>query len=272
LFADDAPAQVTWLPGTSLLIDTYLQSPHFGHVANRAVQSRLVLDALAQAGEAPDRIMMFKQSRFPSSRRPLSAPLTSLVVGALGHRWLARNASVFRSDMEAWKIVCMERAIEVRNVFERKFANAQSLERWSHIVREWNPADAASDDAGACADVRAPVVVLQRVEGQGLRAIGDFAVLERVFRELGVCAYVNASFGASATFESQAALFANFSLLVSVHSSQLVNLLWAHPLSATLELRPDKGDPPDPGSSWKRHPSPFCPAYQWCVLPRSPRD
>jgi len=257
------PSDVVWLPGTTYIIDTYLLTAHFDHVGARAVQSRMVLDALARADDTPDRIMMFKQSRYPSTKRPLNSPLTLLVIGALGPRWLAHNVSVFRSDIEKWRVVCMDRALEVRHVSERKFANQANLDQWSRVVQAWNPGDV--EPPGKCPSARAPVLVLNRVEGMGMRAIGNFDALERAFKELGVCGYRNSSVGSSMPFEAQVRLFANFSLLVSAHSSQLVNLLWAHPLSATLELRPDKGELPVPENWWKRFPSPFCPAYLWCA-------
>jgi hypothetical protein len=208
---------------------------------------------------APDRIFMFKQSRYPSAKRPWTLPLTRLVWGAL-HPWLARNTSVFRADLEKWRVVCMESAFELRHVSERKFATERSLRQWSEIVGKWDPGETGVRP-GRCPDPDSPALVLVRNEGKGKRSFENFSVLDQVLRDVGVCRYENVSIGSSTSLRDQARLFLNYSLLVSGHSSQLLNLIFSHPLSATLEVRPDGGERQGgPAQLWKRYPSPFCPA------------
>jgi hypothetical protein len=103
-----------------VVVDTFLTTNHFGHVIARAVQTRGLLEALALRGTPADRTFWFRQSRYPSSRRPPQDALTQLFVKLMGEKYTARNASVYgRPDLQPnWQVACMERALDVREVFE----------------------------------------------------------------------------------------------------------------------------------------------------------
>jgi len=154
-----------------------------------------------------------------------------------------------------WKWACMERALDVRDVFERTFSDEDDLARWQVFRAFWNPSGAFVQSKCPSSDV----LMLQREDGRGDRSIQDYGAIGRVMRELGVCSYRNVSIGSSTSLGDQAKLFENYGLLLSVHSSQLRNVIWSHPLSATLEIR-QTFEQYRKNMEWKRLLSPFCTA------------
>ena len=246
---------VVWLPGTTVVIDTFLTKGHFGHVIARALQTRGLIESMTLQGAAPERVFWFRQSRYPSSRRPASWPLTALVVKLMGEKYTARNASAYgRPDLhDSWKWACMERAIDVRDVFERTFASKEELVRWHAFRKEWNPSG-EFDDAKCPRDA---VVVLQREDGRGDRSMRNQGAMTDAMRAMGICAYVNGSVGSNTPVSAQARLFETYGLLISAHSSQLRNVIWSHPLSAKLEIR-QTYEVAHKNVEWRRGVSPFC--------------
>ena len=253
---------VAYLPGTTLLVDTHLVNAHFSHVGSRVVQSHSLVRALRREGQGGevDRIFMFKQSRYPSKSRPASSVLTQIVLAVLGPELAGLNSSVYKDDLvEKWGgVVCMERVMELRDIFEVKFASDADRASWRHFVNvEWNPVGRPVPPP-ACPENR--VVVLFRSEGTDLREIRDYAALERGLRRVGICRYENATVGSRVSLREQAAVFQSYALFLSVHSSQLFNLVFAHHLAAVLELRPTPTFAATQAElqAWRRFPSSFC--------------
>jgi len=128
----------------------------------------------------------------------------------------------------------MERALELR-VYERTFSDKIDVAKWLDFRKDWNPSNSSVAHA-KCPSDDLDVVVLHRIDGSSSRAIQNFHAMETTMKELGICRYRNVSFGASTPLQVQANIFGNYSLLISPHSSQLRNVIFSHPLSATLEL------------------------------------
>jgi hypothetical protein len=264
---------VTWLPGTTILVDTFLMRNQFGHVGLKLIQAYSLMRSLA-----PELVSYFVLL-------PLGQPL-----GASGTGQLARELFPDHVDdqrlltfAELTKmgadsdVVCMERALRLGRMFERQFAGPADLERWEAMLSH-KPSLLPRPHA-QCPVPRA--VVLQRRPDPTahhaikLRSWTNYGEIEQALRRQGVCTYENISVDGTMNISSQAQLFSQFALVFAVHSSQLVNLAFAHPLSAALEIRVDPGfgkhpnprnfkkEPyrEDPFSIW---PSSFC---SWHMCP-----
>lgn len=266
---------VIWLPKTTFLIDTYLFSPHFGHVVSKVVQFQSAARTVMRDPESLqiDRMFMLLQGRYPSEKRPMHMAVTQMVVASLPERFLNISHSVYRTDCEKSKTICMERALEIRQVYERKFSSSADVLNWvSFLETEMKPWERNFENTSIeaitpftqrskCPKIDAPVIYLIRTEGQGRRNITNLSVLQRVLLDLGIgCdTFRIASVSSHSTLRDQARLFHEYALLISSHGTQLTNVLFSHPLSATLEVRPDHETyDSDVTRKWHRFPSPFC--------------
>ena len=262
--------KIRWLRGTTLIVDTFVASMHFGHVGNKVVQAHHLLRETTDDGV--DQVLFLQQRRYPSFRRPEGDPLTHLVVAALSPDFVARDKSIYRNDVSnlGESLVCLERAIEVRNVFERKFAVPAEYGKWRRHVSAHAMTGAWSRDGKTPLDLPLTtcptrveeVLVMQRTEGNSLRPFLNYDDLEAAFDQVGVCSwgYRNVSINSTTPLRDQASLFWGFGLMLSPHSSQLINAMFAHELAAVLEVRPDLGEG-NPDLLWSRLPSPFCVAF-----------
>jgi len=207
---------IVWLPGTTLLIDTQSHFPEFGVIVARALQSRTLADA---AAEPVDRVLWYQQPRYPSHSRPASLAMTQLVVGVMAN-YSRKERSVHRDDVAAWKLVCLERAVEVPFMYDRPFANDAGLQRWMALRKAWNPSGALVNGHAPCPGSN--VAVLQRdgtASGDGARPLSDYAVLGRVLGSLGVCAYRNVSnVHCQASLAQQASVFESYGLMLSPYA------------------------------------------------------
>ena len=280
LVAPRPDEDVLWLRGTTLVVDTYIASTHLDHVGSKVVQARQLVDFLSSNARTlttttttttkllPDRLLFLQQSRIPSSKRPLSNPVVRLAALALTPEFMSPNTTFYRSDMDALPrsggnvapVVCLEHALEVRNVFERKFATSRDVANWKkHAATHAKEVMDVSLPLSKCPPRANDVFVLYRTEGQDLRRFLNYKDLEDVFDDVGICSwgYHNVTVGSATPMAQQISLFWSFGLLVSPHSAQLFHTTFAHNLSAVLEVRPDVGEG-SPDLLWSRLPSPYC--------------
>eukprot|EP00042_Codosiga_hollandica_P034335 m.239764 g.239764 ORF g.239764 m.239764 type:complete len:247 (-) comp54383_c0_seq1:70-810(-) len=80
-------------------------------------------------------------------------------------------------------------------------------------------------------------VVLVRKEGHGLRLVKNPDVLDRVLTKAGI-KYRNVSLNYDTTSMFQISIFSNFGLIISSHSSQLKNSVFANDNTIILETKP----------------------------------
>ena len=245
---------VVYLPGTTFILDTVLYEPQYGHVGSKVVQF-FHLQNLTQV----ERVFMVKQSRYPSKRRPEKLPLTQLVKLSLG-RFYEKDKSLYRSDAFQYGLVCMEKTLEIRSIVERTFIDESQINAWVTHANDYLQGNST------CLDVDAPVVLLQRKDGMGLRRLLNFMdVGVKVLMELGIicnASEVNiAVANAGMPLQDQARLFRTAGLLFSSHSSQLRNSLFSHRVGGVMEIRPAALDSSTNDRGYKRFPSPFCVDY-----------
>ena len=262
------PANVTWLRGTTLVLDTVIASEHFGHVGHKVMQAFQLMRALGPE-HRPDRVLFLQQSRYPSPARDSWRGTTQMVKLMLEKEgYLATNRSAFRPDMQyAWGgWVCMERYVEVRRVSERVFATPAEFQPMRDHVAAWAGWKPSSTLCPRGPVPPSRVVVLHRDprEGKGDRRFVNFDAVASALRRVGVCAYENVTLRSGTPLAEQIRVFWDAALVVAPHSSQLVSAAFASRVTAVVELRADGPETSETDvnadAEWGRIPSPFCPA------------
>ena len=135
------------------------------------------------------------------------------------------------------------------------------MQRWMEMRRKWNPSEGSG--LGKCPKDKV-IILLRGGDGNLDRTIVNFGEMIQALRFLGVCDYSNATFTGEASLKYQADLFESYGLLLSVHSSQLTNVVFSHPLSATFEIMRIDRYSDDPSSALlergegREYSTPFC--------------
>jgi hypothetical protein len=276
----DTNVNVTWVRGTTFIINTAVASRHLGHVGSKVIQFLSVWNfAHLRHGWTMDdfssQIFLYNQSPFPSSQSPY---LSDIIRLGFGPYFYYKNRTLFQNDFHKspGNLICMERVLEISSVSERKFVgNVNGLRDFQNYVvaSKWPQSIGSKFQSLECPPYRDNIYVLHRVDGQGLRRIINFSDFEQsLYKILGKeTRYENVSIASHSSSATQVDLFANFSLLISPHSTQLFNLIFSHPLSAVLEYRPccepeRKEVDPLGYKLWGRLPSSFCPGYDCGIL------
>jgi hypothetical protein len=81
------------------------------------------------------------------------------------------------------------------------------------------------------------VVHLLRTEGTSIREMRNFNVIDAIIRKYG-WTYENVSINSTSSDTTVLEAFSNFSLMITSHSSQLKNLVFARKGAVVVELRP----------------------------------
>eukprot|EP00123_Amoebidium_parasiticum_P015666 comp23097_c0_seq1/m.37105 comp23097_c0_seq1/g.37105 ORF comp23097_c0_seq1/g.37105 comp23097_c0_seq1/m.37105 type:complete len:558 (-) comp23097_c0_seq1:29-1702(-) len=227
------------LKGNSYWVATPTRTEHFGHWLNRIMQFfALTHDKTAPPLPKLDRLVT-------RQNRPVSSHLKTVASTVLGPLW---DSSIYNEEIKEkpFEMVCMERSIEIAaGQLETTIFTDNQGELWRKFSRE-NFGKFGYLNVDSCPPPKA--VVLQRTEGTGRRMILNYDVVDRVLGRMGI-PYTNISLSGEDGSDRQIGLFNDFGLMISSHSSQLKNLLWAARNAVVLETR---GTPPG-----YMQPSPF---------------
>jgi hypothetical protein len=134
--------------------------------------------------------------------------------------------------------LCFKTAYMVENS-ERYFSSRQEAVAFRQLIQQ-RLSSSYRKELGRPLDLNrkcpiARAVVLQRVEGAGLRSILNYGVIGRVLARHGVQSYENISINGATPSLKQIDMFATFGLMISSHSSQLKNLAFAADFSIVIE-------------------------------------
>eukprot|EP00123_Amoebidium_parasiticum_P005668 comp16815_c0_seq1/m.15221 comp16815_c0_seq1/g.15221 ORF comp16815_c0_seq1/g.15221 comp16815_c0_seq1/m.15221 type:complete len:516 (-) comp16815_c0_seq1:568-2115(-) len=229
---------VKYVTGNSFWLHTPTLGEHFGHLTNRFMQW-FVLNT--EPGMPKFEQIVSRQFR------PESPHLKVFADTIMGNNY---EGHYFADSLDQYpnKMVCMQRAIEI--VFEQQelplFTREQGR-RWREFASE-NFAQYGYKSTNQSCEGTPNIVVLQRLEGTGKRSIQNYDVIKRVLEKYGLT-YRNVSVGGADGSDRQIGVFNDFSIMITSHSSQLKNLLWAQSNAVVLEAR---GTPPG-----YMQPSPF---------------
>ncbi|KNC85367.1 hypothetical protein SARC_02457 [Sphaeroforma arctica JP610] len=215
------------LDGLSYWLYSPSKQEHVGHLVNRLTQTFSML--MDNTVPNPDWIV---SSRLVSPESAHTKFLAEAVLGDLIERTLWRK-DIERALPES--IVCMKTALEIdTSQYERTFFTKEQGEKWREYALDHFPLN-KTIYTRACPTPKA--VVLQRLEGSGLRQILNFDVIERVFKRNGIATYTNVTVSGADDTKGHISVFSDFSLMIASHSSQLKNLIFSPRNSIVMEVR-----------------------------------
>ena len=210
--------------GRTFLLDTAVRPFYqFGHSLSRFVQFHSIHEKF-------DTIILNRVRRLPGGRghgydeTHLSAIYNATVRDrAAGATVLSGGTDVLHCVEDLWTLPA----------YERPFFSAADAEAWRATVRRrgWAPAEDTSNPP--CPPPRA--LLLARGE-LARRGFANAHVLHTVAAELAVAKLNVVAVGSSDSTAAQAAIFRSAGLIISGHSSQLKNLIFARPHTAVVEI------------------------------------
>eukprot|EP00123_Amoebidium_parasiticum_P020354 comp48294_c0_seq1/m.47617 comp48294_c0_seq1/g.47617 ORF comp48294_c0_seq1/g.47617 comp48294_c0_seq1/m.47617 type:complete len:489 (-) comp48294_c0_seq1:491-1957(-) len=213
-----------YVTGDSYWLFTPSLGEHFGHQINRYMQ---LFNIMHENGMPQFERIVSRQSRpHHEHLRAIAQPIAADLF----------KKSFFLEDIleQKMRVICMEKAWEpARDQLEYVLQTEEQGQWWREFAAK-SYAQYGYNNTAECPPPRA--VVLQRTEGTGRRMILNYDVLDRVFARHGMT-YTNVSIGGEDGSDRQISLFNNFGLMVSSHSSQLKNLIFAPKNSIVIETR-----------------------------------
>jgi hypothetical protein len=214
-----------FLPGESLFLDTAITGWHqFKHTTGRLVQYSVL-------GRTFDHILMPRVDHLPAD-------------GPLGSREGTTARAMFNATVLPHIIagftelhmsgphappLCAEAVYSIPDYEKMHFSTTQG-ERWRRVLSDhFGVVDAP------CPPAR--VALLKRMPGDGaLRGFANEGVIDEIAAEFGISHVDRISIGSKNTTAEHVALFNSIGLLITGHSSQLTNLIFASRNTAVVEI------------------------------------
>lgn len=253
------------LPGPWFNFDTWVTVPQFGHVTSKLMQYYNLRLLLKNCGIQPDiKIFMShftqKSSTFLSSPNKDNLHLFTSIVFGQNHSFselVNQNKVVFLSHLSAHerhfevlpKATCFQDFIQVGS-FEVTFLSRFAATMWRRDVFA-QYSDIIKYPLSECpSTVR--VINLQRSEVSNLREIKNFYVIDAIIRKYG-WTYENVTVNSTSSDIAALQLFSSCSLMITPHSSQLKNLVFARKGAVVVELRPGANEVANPFGDGLEH-------------------
>lgn len=237
------------LPGPWFNFDIWVTGPQFGHVTSKLMQYYNLRILLKNCGIQPDiKIFMShltqKSSAFLSSPKKDNFHLFTSVVFGHNHSFselVDQNKVIFSSHISNTdaqfellpKPTCFQDFIQVGN-FEVTFLSRFAASTWRRDVFD-QYSDVIKYPLSKCPNT-VRVVHLMRTESYR-RDMRNFYVIEAIIRKYG-WTYENVTVNSTSSDMDALQIFSNFSLMITSHSSQLKNLVFARKGAVVVELRP----------------------------------
>eukprot|EP01134_Creolimax_fragrantissima_P002515 CFRG2515T1 len=215
------------LEGISYWLYTPSKQEHVGHLVNRLMQTFHMLrdNNLPRADWLVSSRLIYPESQHTQQ-------LTKGILKEMISR------TFWRRDIETNMpegILCMKTAIEIDTAqYERVMFTPQQGHTWRKYVVDNFPLDKTAFGL-LCPPPKA--VVLQRLEGSGLRQILNHDVLNRVLKRNGILSYENVTVTGEDDTATHIKVFSEFGLMIASHSSQLKNLIFTRQNAIVIEVR-----------------------------------
>lgn len=228
-----SPSQLSFA-GTSLLLDPCVTDWQFGHTMTAMI--KLVL-LLAEGSSNISHLVKLQGSGASRWDSEVVNGLFRLVDRSYGKTRPAELPFLLQGTSlkpEPTHAQCFRNVISTScsERYYRSHADAAAFQSFVRKHFRWfTPTLTSCPTASA-------VVLHREGEGQGLRRILNFDVLEQALQTNGISSYRNISVWQQTPLKEAIHLFSSFGLLISTHSSALKLLVFSHPSTIVIEVRP----------------------------------
>jgi hypothetical protein len=219
------PLPSVFLPGDSLFLDTAVTGWHqFKHTTGRLIQ-------YAVLGRTFDHLLMTRVDHLPSDGPHGSREGTTAraIFNITVQPHIDAGLTKVHLSGPRGQPVCAETVYSIPNYEKMHFSREQG-EQWRSILRERFAVNDAS-----CPPPHA--ALLKRMPGDGaMRGFANEHIIDKVAAEFGIEKVGRISIGSKNTTAEHVALFSSIGLLITGHSSQLTNLVFASRHTAVVEI------------------------------------
>lgn len=222
-----APLPSDWtdvvrFPGLALQWDSAVSNEQFGHCMVRLMQAWLLTRR-----KRFDILLAYRLPRFPKGTH-----LRTLWDAVLGKEFLQEQMWM-ADDIKALphQVLCVDTAVEVGD-YETFFFTSMHALMW----RSWLTKTFGLVFPSKCPPPVAAVLTREHMRVRK-RLILNYEIIGKVLSRVGITQYKNVTCRDDASFIDQVSVFQGFGLMISSHSSQLKNLVFASPGAIVIETK-----------------------------------